>query len=273
MKNLEDKIQILNENRGEETLFDYVSNQCEPDPNFFRWLFDEEFEKDFNSSLTEPQQAEFDAWLLDIKKQSLLEKWIVVKMNFSEDEEICVTRRSNFKEMYACEAYGNYGQIVGCENAGCYALDNSSSSAKSDLIASFVSEFNINPETVNTDELFEFFPINRQYPGTPDFISTLDLDKIIAFETKWIEENEHHTEITGWTYWDGNNHETLTLKDEFSETNCTELEDDEQLEILLEMPESTPYISGTNTSEETENFTFLFDRWASNPWYCYVERK
>ena len=47
MKNLEKKLQILNENKGENSLFDYVTTASENDSNFYRWLFDEDFENDF----------------------------------------------------------------------------------------------------------------------------------------------------------------------------------------------------------------------------------
>jgi hypothetical protein len=100
----------------------------------------------------------------------------------------------------------------------------------------------------------------------------IDADAVRVFAEKWVSENENHTEAEQWTYWDGSNHKTISLTSDNGEPDCAELDDDVQLEILLEMPESTPYISGVATSEETENFTFHFDRWASNPWYCYVTR-
>jgi hypothetical protein len=67
MKNLNSKIQVLNENRGENSLYEYVSNESQSDPNFYRWLFDEEFDNDFDASLTEEQKEQFATWLEELK--------------------------------------------------------------------------------------------------------------------------------------------------------------------------------------------------------------
>jgi subtilase family serine protease len=63
MKNLDNKIQILNKNRNDQSLYDYVNTESQSDPNFFRWLFDEEFNNDFDSSMSEEQKREFELWL------------------------------------------------------------------------------------------------------------------------------------------------------------------------------------------------------------------
>lgn len=41
----------------------YVVYASELDPDFFRWLFDEKFEKDFDISLTGKQTKSFMDWL------------------------------------------------------------------------------------------------------------------------------------------------------------------------------------------------------------------
>lgn len=63
MKNLENKLQILNENRGDVELREYVINSAQSDPNFFRWLFGEDFENDFDSSMTDEQKEEYQNWI------------------------------------------------------------------------------------------------------------------------------------------------------------------------------------------------------------------
>jgi hypothetical protein len=63
MKNLNYKIQILNENRGVVELRKYVEASAQSDPNFFRWLFEEEFDNDFDFSMTEVQKEEYQNWL------------------------------------------------------------------------------------------------------------------------------------------------------------------------------------------------------------------
>lgn len=67
MINLEYKLQILKENYknsgSDLTLKEYVEMEAEFDPNFFRWLFDEDFDNDFNSSLSADQKEEYQNFL------------------------------------------------------------------------------------------------------------------------------------------------------------------------------------------------------------------
>ena len=76
MKNLETKLQILNErlseaNQGLEdsansngyTLKEYIESEADSDPNFFRFLFSEDFDNDFDLSLTDNQREEYNEFL------------------------------------------------------------------------------------------------------------------------------------------------------------------------------------------------------------------
>jgi hypothetical protein len=63
IKNLENKLQILNEQRGETDLREYVEASAESDPNFFRWLFDAKLDNDFDMSLTDEQRTEYTNFL------------------------------------------------------------------------------------------------------------------------------------------------------------------------------------------------------------------
>ena len=67
----------------------------------------------------------------------LLEKYIIVKSNFDENSNVSMTLRTKFEETRLCETYNSYGRSVGCCGAGCYALDNSESSAEIDLKSEF----------------------------------------------------------------------------------------------------------------------------------------
>jgi hypothetical protein len=60
IKNLENKLQVFNEQRGETDLREYVEACAESDPNFFRWLFDAELDNDFNMSLTDEQREAYN---------------------------------------------------------------------------------------------------------------------------------------------------------------------------------------------------------------------
>lgn len=279
MKNLDNKIQILNENRGEVSLYEYVTAESQSDPNFFRFLFSEEFEQDFDSSLSVDQKSEFENWVLQLRKEFLLENWIVVSFPYADhDNTIRVTRRANFEQMNFCDAYGDYGQQVSCYDAGCYSFENSASSIFDDFytaisdrygIGSLMDDINAGNFTVN--DLVDLLKESNLDLGVEYFGK--DFHKMIKFFEAWKAKNENHTEVTGWTYWDSHNHKTVVSKCDFGEPDCIELDEEEQIEILLQMPETTPYINGTNASEETEDFFFHFDRWATNPWFCYVEKK
>ena len=78
MKNLETKLQILNERlseanqgledsansndleRNDYTLKEYIESEADSDPNFFRFLFSEDFDNDFDMSLTDNQREEYN---------------------------------------------------------------------------------------------------------------------------------------------------------------------------------------------------------------------
>ena len=62
MQNLENKIQVLTENAkaANLTIREFVEIEKDNDPNFFRWLFDEDFENDFDANLSEDQKEEFE---------------------------------------------------------------------------------------------------------------------------------------------------------------------------------------------------------------------
>ncbi len=68
MKNLEEKLKVLNERKENLDLREFIEQEATNDPNFFRWLFDEEFEKDFAESLTDEQEEEFAVFMDDIEQ-------------------------------------------------------------------------------------------------------------------------------------------------------------------------------------------------------------
>ena len=73
MKNLENKLQILNErlseanqgledsaNSNDYTLKEYIESEADSDPNFFRFLFSADLDNDFDLSLTHKQREEYN---------------------------------------------------------------------------------------------------------------------------------------------------------------------------------------------------------------------
>ena len=252
MKNLEKKLQILNENKGENSLFDYVTTASENDSNFYRWLFDEDFENDFDKSLTESQKREFQNWLSEIELEDKFENYIVVSINNS-DEYACITKRDNFETVNLCDCFGNHGQKCSCYDSGCYSIDNSSCDAKSDLIFFLSDRFT----DIDFND-FDFDNIEDEY-----------LKSVVA---QWRKDQEVHTEVTAWTYWDGNNHKTLCLATDFGNPDCEELDEEESKQILKEFTGSVYVESGASASEKCDNYTFTTTLWASDPWICSVEK-
>lgn len=51
------------ESKSEMSFKDYVIRESENDPRFFAFLFDEEFDTDFDSSLTDEQKQEFSEYI------------------------------------------------------------------------------------------------------------------------------------------------------------------------------------------------------------------
>ncbi|MDV7402670.1 hypothetical protein RZS08_65210, partial [Arthrospira platensis SPKY1] len=78
----------------------------------------------------------------NLRSEELLEKWIVVEIT-NADPVVRVTRRENFQKMNYCKAYGDYGKMVDCEHAGCYAFYNYNSSIHSDFLLEIEKAFNV----------------------------------------------------------------------------------------------------------------------------------
>lgn len=70
MNEFNEKIWILNEKRenildaqGEQiSLRKFVEMEAESNPDFFRWLFGENFDQDYDFSLSKIQKHEFEKW-------------------------------------------------------------------------------------------------------------------------------------------------------------------------------------------------------------------
>jgi hypothetical protein len=67
MINPEKKSHLKEVNKSGLSLFDFVEVEAENDPNFFRWLFDEDLEQDGDTSLTDEQREIFKEFLESIK--------------------------------------------------------------------------------------------------------------------------------------------------------------------------------------------------------------
>lgn len=188
--------------------------------------------------------------LLDEK----MKKYIVVTCEGYD--EYFITHRDNFKDVELCECYGNYGQKIGCYNAGCYSTDNSSG----DFSTNFMKAF------------------NEKYPDSGiDSIDTIlegNNNEYIEFYEGWKKENTAHTQVKAWTYWDGRNFKSLVIENDFGgENDVSELEEDEQRKILAEFDGQVDVFRGHSASQETENYIFTTTKWQSDQWLANVKSK
>lgn len=199
--------------------------------------------------------------------ETMMEEWIVVSMNDTDEDSIRITKRENFTTTNMCDCYGNHGQKSDCYTAGCYSFENSESTCKNDCIEAMYKHFNVAFENDNLDDQH----FDNAIEGENNLLEGIEIEEIKAFIANWKLQNEVHTEVTAWTYHDSHNFKTVVLRTDFGEPDCTELGEEETRAILAELP-GFPHIEGTNTSIETENYRFSFDLWATNPWHCYVEK-
>lgn len=123
MKNLETKIKILNENRGNMSLYDYICSQEANDPNFYRWIFDEDFAEDFDNSLSNDQIIEY----IKFKEAQKLTYDVVFdddtnsnQKNMNDELDICHSYIKNYNgtnESYFADYKGGTVSII-CNQTG-----------------------------------------------------------------------------------------------------------------------------------------------------------
>ena len=184
--------------------------------------------------------------------------------------QIFITEEDNFKKVNLCESYNEYGQKVGCYDAGCYCLDNSYSPFLNDLLSALDEKLNTNysnnhkhSSCTNVENLFEMIEPSDE---EKDFIND------------WISDNEIHSEIKAWTYYNGHNFNTLCLEnyDMPCRKHVEELSDDINNKILSE------YFSDNNNwsnwsggfrYKETENYIFTQSQWQGDVFTATVELK
>jgi hypothetical protein len=278
-----DNAGYIKENGG--NVAEYILTTADSEENGWLWFLTEEEIEEFE---TKPERKaelieQISAYVTEnhnynILAEDLLEEWIVVEFPYDESESaIRMTRRSHFEKMDFCKAYGNYGVPVDCDNAGCYAFSNSSSEIFEHFYEALHTDggFGVgslmDENELTYKELVEMLqdPLNH---ANGEEIFGAQFPKMVEFFKMWRDLNESHTQVTGWTFHDSHNFRTVISEADFGEVDCVELDEEEQIAILLQYP-GVPHIEGTNASEETDDYIFHFDRWATNPWTCYVEKK
>jgi len=187
---------------------------------------------------------------------------IVIRGN---NGDMGIIMESNIKSMNYCNTHSNYGQEIGCCDAGCYSFDNDNSDFLKDLIKFIKEKYDI-----EIDEFESYYSspeeFIKEFEGFNDF---QDIKKSIE---NWIEENEHHVLCNAVDYWDGSNWKSIITYneycDEFGYDVLDEMNEEVQT-IKKELPDSTPYIEGTCLDVKTENYTFSFSRYPS-PYFCEI---
>lgn len=280
---IRDSAQYVKENGG--NVAEYIIADAESrDQGWLFFLTEEEAEEYENSDSDRRDeiQSEIRAFInenynYNLLADDLLEEWIVVDFGPDTEDRYRVTQRSNFEEMDFCKAYESNGAQIGCYYASCYSFENSSLRIFEDFYEALNKKgFGIgslmDDNELTYSELVEMLESKDEYDRGIQIFGN-EFSQMVEFFKSWREANETHTKVKGWTFHDSHNFCTVIMEADFGEVDCNELDENEQKEILLQMPKTFPHIESTETSEETEDFIFHFDRWATNPWYCSVERK
>lgn len=192
--------------------------------------------------------------------EALLEKWIVVK---DQDDNYRITLRKNFETMDLCRGYGEYGRPIDCNYAECWSFNNTDSYIYNEF-EDELKEAGLG-HAINSDcsrrNVVELIRDNI----TPDHMNDQEWEKVKQVYNK-MQEDEFHTQVVGWTYWDGSNHKTVCISSPSGDPDMHEVSKAKQKHILNEMPESVPHIEGVDGFVKTENYIFEFSRSASMPW-------
>jgi hypothetical protein len=155
----------------------------------------------------------------------------------------------NFKELNLCETYDRNGQQIGCENAGCRAVDNY-------ILASSI----INK--INEDD----------YDSEKDYKAA----KLIAFLKEYDEEI--HSTVKGFDYHDGHNWQTLLLAktESFVGENegLQEIDESLQTKILFQYLNEKELVEegfGTKTYKSTD-YEFVESYCVGDPYVATIRK-
>lgn len=172
---------------------------------------------------------------------------------YQENEEIVILDSSRFETKRVCDCYDRYGQIIGCYNAGCYSVENSSCDLE-DNLKSFLSEkFKIDFESFDFDD-----------------IEDVNIENEVK---KWREENENHETALVFEYWNGSNWQTLFVNSNDISTNGIEALDKEESKKIVRAYNRANFINkGFGTSEYVgRKYIFTCTQFASDPFISHVE--
>lgn len=179
---------------------------------------------------------------------------VIRKTNGMEDN--LIVKENWFETINLCEAYDKYGQKIGCYQAGCYSLENSASDALKDLKQSIFENFGI--EDISIVECNSNFEVEPDDEIEED--KRVEIDKFIE---NWRENNEYHTEISDtYTFWNGRNHQTITLSNEYGEPDYERIDEKEEEKILSDYENCSYECEGHGFRHYTgEKYNFAHSAW------------
>jgi len=184
----------------------------------------------------------------------------------SLEDKMVIIDESKIETKHLCKCYSDYGQVIGCYEAGCYSFDNSCSSFRTDLENYLWSQFS---------DLIDIELICNDIDSLKELLEDFENKaKIIEVAEKWILDNESHCEVTVYEYHDGHNWISLEIDGEDEYRGLSTIEDDLNTEILeaFENAEFSHFNQGRSFAE-TEKFSFEKSQWQGEFGYAYVTIK
>lgn len=187
------------------------------------------------------------------------EELIVIRKTNKIEDNLLIVKENWFKSINLCEAYDSYGQKSGCYQAGCYSLDNCASNALKDLKQEISEKFGIEENNINIIESGENFEIEAGDGEEFGF----NEDAVNEFISDWREKNEYHIEISDtYTFWNGNNHQTITISDEYGEPDYERIDEKEEEKILSDYENCSYECEGHGFRHYTgEKYNFAHSAW------------
>jgi hypothetical protein len=139
----------------------------------------------------------------------------LIVAKFNNTNVIIDKKLFDFQEV--CSTYDKYGQQIDCHDAGCYSLNNFSSVAIESFkqilreVFSMPERLDFSIENKLNAEGVRFFYVEFEESTN---ISPETKDKVNDFINSWEENNSRHYKKFSYTYWDGSNWKTVSLKPE-----------------------------------------------------------
>jgi len=174
------------------------------------------------------------------------------------------------EKMFLCNCYDQYGQIIGCYDAGCASIKNPD--FRRNLINDFKEAFGLAIE-IDYENFEEAEELEEQLENALERALT-------EIEQKWIEkylaDNTDHVKVVGVEFWDGSNWQTRFIETEESEYqgrhDWAEIDAETEAEILAEYEKADLFVrTGADATDTVKKFKFSRTLWASDPAIAYAD--